>query len=133
MKRSLASVSASILALGLFMMLIGLLSGCRGTSVPATRTAEPVEGGSSEPDMVAESGAIRVEATVPATKAVEPVEGQNWTSPATGMEFVWIEQMGLWVGKFEVTNGEYRRKEPRHDSRSYGSRSLNHDRQPGYM
>ena len=102
MKRSLASVSASILALGLFMMLIGLLSGCRGTSVPATRTAEPVK-------------------------------GQNWTSPSTGMEFVWIEQMGLWVGKFEVTNGEYRRKEPRHDSRSYGSRSLNHDRQPGYM
>ena len=59
-----------------------------------------------------------------------PVTGEDWTSPATGMEFVWIPQMNLWVGKYEVTNGEYRRKEPGHDSRSYNNHSLNHDRQP---
>jgi hypothetical protein len=56
--------------------------------------------------------------------------GQNWTSPATGMEFVWIEALKLWVGKFEVTNGEYRKKEAGHDSKAYKGHSLNGDRQP---
>lgn len=99
MKRSVASVSGSVLALGLLLLLSWVLSGCRETSVPAAQTAGPVA-------------------------------GQNWRSPSTGMEFVWIEQMGLWVGKFEVTNGEYRQKEPGHDSRQFRGHSLNHDRQP---
>jgi len=59
-----------------------------------------------------------------------PELGKDWTSPSTGMEFVWIRQMGMWVGKYEVTNGEYRKKEPGHDSKSYNNHSLNHDRQP---
>ena len=59
-----------------------------------------------------------------------PVEGRNWTSPATGMEFVWIPQMKMWVGKYEVTNAEYRKKERRHDSKSYENHSLDGDRQP---
>lgn len=54
----------------------------------------------------------------------------GWTSPATGMEFVWIAPMNMWVGKYEVTNGEYRKKEPRHDSKSHDSHILNGDRQP---
>jgi len=53
-----------------------------------------------------------------------------WTSPTTGMEFVWIAQMNMWVGKVEVTNGEYRKKEAGHDSKSHDSHSLNGDRQP---
>jgi len=63
-------------------------------------------------------------------KWISPEEGQPWTSKASGMEFVWIRQMGMWVGKYEVTNGEYRRKEPGHDSKSYEGHSMNHDRQP---
>jgi hypothetical protein len=66
-----------------------------------------------------------------------PVEGRNWTSPATGMEFVWIPQMKIWVGKYEVTNGEYRRKEPSYSSGTTGRStlgpepiSLDGDRQP---
>lgn len=59
-----------------------------------------------------------------------PVAGENWISPSTGMEFVWISRMRMWVGKFEVTNGEYRRKEPDHDSRSLDNHCLNGDRQP---
>lgn len=59
-----------------------------------------------------------------------PVRGENWMSPATGMKFVWVEQMGLWVGKYEATNAEYRMKEPNHDSGHYKSHSLNGDRQP---
>ncbi len=60
----------------------------------------------------------------------EPVEGQDGISPSTGMKFVWIEDMMMWVGKYEVTNAEYRKKEPRHDSKSYKGHTLNKDRQP---
>lgn len=58
-------------------------------------------------------------------------ESPNWISPSTGMEFVRIPSMGIWVGKFEVTNTEYRRKNPEHDSTGiYRGPSLDEDRQP---
>ena len=56
--------------------------------------------------------------------------GRNWTSPSTKMEFVWIKALNMWVGKFEVTNGEYRNKEPNHNSGNFMNRSMNEDRQP---
>jgi formylglycine-generating enzyme required for sulfatase activity len=59
-----------------------------------------------------------------------PRPGQNWTSPTTGMEFVWIDALKLWVGKYEVTNGEYRKMLPEHDSKSFRGHSVNGDRQP---
>lgn len=60
-----------------------------------------------------------------------PVEGRNWISPSTGMEFVWVSAMKMWVGKHEATNGEFREKYPDHDSKDYeGIHSLNGDRQP---
>jgi formylglycine-generating enzyme required for sulfatase activity len=37
---------------------------------------------------------------------------------------------GFWLGKYEVTNGEYRRFKPGHDSGEYKGYSLNGDRQP---
>ncbi len=59
-----------------------------------------------------------------------PTEGQDWISPETGMEFVWIPALKIWVGKYEATNGEYRKKVPDHDSEDYEGKSLNGDRQP---
>ncbi len=59
-----------------------------------------------------------------------PVAGHNWTSPATGMEFVWIDEMNMWVGRHEVTNEQYRKKVPKHNSGSFEGHSLNGDRQP---
>jgi serine/threonine protein kinase/formylglycine-generating enzyme required for sulfatase activity len=59
-----------------------------------------------------------------------PVVGQNWTSPETRMEFVWIKDLNVWVGKYEVTNGEYRKFKRDHDSKAYEGHSLNGDRQP---
>ena len=35
------------------------------------------------------------------------VAGDKWKSPATGMFFVWVPTANLWVGKYEVTKGEY--------------------------
>ena len=59
-----------------------------------------------------------------------PVQGQPWKSPTTGMEFLWIEALEIWVGKYEVTNGEYRKKVTGHNSKDYQGNSLNGDRQP---
>jgi len=62
--------------------------------------------------------------------APSPVEGKDWTSPATGMVFVWIPELKVWVGKYEVTNDEYLDKNNAHLSWSYGEISLSNDRQP---
>jgi formylglycine-generating enzyme required for sulfatase activity len=70
---------------------------------------------------------------VPRQTIEGPVEGRDWTSPTTGMQFVWIPAMRLWVGKFEVTNCEYRRFVPEHDSGEFQGHSLNGDRQPVVM
>ncbi len=67
---------------------------------------------------------------LPGCSSSAPVAGRDWTSPSTGMEFVWMEEMRMWVGKFEVTNEEYRKKIPGHNARGVGGHSLNGDRQP---
>ena len=46
------------------------------------------------------------------------------------MEFVWIKRLNCWVGKYEVTNEEYRRFKKDHDSKDYKGHSLNGNRQP---
>jgi len=46
------------------------------------------------------------------------------------MELVWIPAVKCWVGKYEVTNGQYRRCDPNHDSRQYKGHDLNGDCQP---
>lgn len=50
-----------------------------------------------------------------------PVEGKPWVAGAAGMQFVWVFEMQMWVGRFEVTNDEYRKKEPGHASGKFTS------------
>lgn len=59
-----------------------------------------------------------------------PEEGRDWTSPSTGMRFVWVSAMKIWVAKYETTNDEYRWLVPDLDSRDYQGMSLNGARQP---
>jgi serine/threonine protein kinase/formylglycine-generating enzyme required for sulfatase activity len=73
---------------------------------------------------------LRAEETLANREMVRPMAGKEWKVPDVGMEFVWVKALNLWVGKYEVTNGEYRRKEPKHDSYGYREHSLNGDRQP---
>jgi len=46
------------------------------------------------------------------------------------MKFVWIKTLRIWIGKFEVSNGQYRRFKPDHDSLFRENFSLNEDDQP---
>jgi len=46
------------------------------------------------------------------------------------LSFVWLKDLKLWAGKFEVTNGQYRRFKPKHDSRFREKLSLNGNDQP---
>ena len=46
------------------------------------------------------------------------------------MDFVWSHALGGWVGKYEVTNAEYRRFKSDHNSGEYQGHTLNGDRQP---
>lgn len=66
----------------------------------------------------------------PAAENPFPATGRDWVSPSTGMEFVWIEALGIWVGKYEVTNGEFLRFSPVHDSGTANEHDLNGHRQP---
>lgn len=70
------------------------------------------------------------EPVVVSSPSEEPIKRQDWVSPSTGMKFVWIADKKIWVGKYEVTNGEYRKKDARHNSRSAEGYTLNGDRQP---
>jgi len=74
--------------------------------------------------------------TIPATLCAEPRAGETWQEPATGMIFVWVPGgvikpafgpiardpyygdddprsvpriSGFWLGKFEVTQGQWRK------------------------
>lgn len=85
----------------------------------------------------------------------DPVPGQIWRDPIVGMEFVWVPAGcfimgsnssdpvyryekpahkvcldGFWMGRYEVTNKQYRAYYPRHNSGKFKGLSLNGDRQP---
>lgn len=59
-----------------------------------------------------------------------PVEGQPWVTQTGQMEFVWVPPLGMWVGRFEVTNEEYQPMDPEHDSGDFRELSLREPRQP---
>jgi len=87
-------------------------------SIPAAGEAEAVVGMAEKP------------AEPPKPVTASPKPGQPWTSPATGMEFLWVDSLKIWIGKYEVTNAEYRRMKPEHYSEVYLGVSLNGNRQP---
>ena len=49
------------------------------------------------------------------------------------MQFLWIKEIGAWVGQYEVTNQEYRRFAREHRAGKLENHSLDGDRQPVVM
>ena len=75
------------------------------------------------------------EATIPVVQKLVattpmPVAGQPWVAQTGQMEFVWVPPLGMWIGRFEVTNDEYRQMDPAHDSGAFRELSLGDPRQP---
>ncbi len=83
-------------------------------------------------------------------RRMQPVK--TWREPTTGMEFVWIHDgcftmgsktgssdekplheacvSGFWISRYEVTNAQYRKYAPQHNSKSINGHSLNSAPQP---
>lgn len=100
--------------------------------------------------------AFSVSAAHAAPKKDKPAAaGTVWKEPVTGMEFVWVpkgcfqmgspasesgrdpdEQQhsecieGYWLGKYEVTNAQYRQFKSSHNSGQYEGYGFNRDQQP---
>lgn len=86
---------------------------------------EPQPTPSSEPELTPEPK------TIPA--ASTPRRGQEYAldlGAGEAIEFVWVASLEKWVGRYSVTNAEYRRHLPEHDSGSYQVESLDGERQP---
>lgn len=93
---------------------------------------------------------------VPAQAASGPRQGDTYTEPVTGMVFLWVPAGcfkmgsppsekgrdadegpvhevcvdGFWVGRYEVTNAQFRRFRPGHSSKEFEGESLDGDSQP---
>jgi formylglycine-generating enzyme required for sulfatase activity len=91
--------------------------------------APPVQSASSPPESlpVPEANVSPEDIGAVTANATPPAIGQAWTVPDLGLEFVWIPALNCWVGKYEVTNGEYRQFVPGHDSKDFEGHSLNGD------
>lgn len=65
--------------------------------------------------------------------SLEPLKGKPLRIPlgkSEHMTFVWIDTLGMWIGEYEVTNGQYRRFKDDHDSLFREDVTLNEDDQP---
>lgn len=76
----------------------------------------------------------------PSAAAVRPQirvqPGKTLTVPiglGQALSLVWIEPIGMWVGRFEITNGQFRRFRPEHDSMFRDGLSLNDASQPAVL
>ncbi|MCE5333118.1 MAG: SUMF1/EgtB/PvdO family nonheme iron enzyme, partial [Desulfobacteraceae bacterium] len=93
----------------------------------------------------------------PASRGEKPLKAvKTWKEPVTGLDFVWVQGGcylmgsptsekkrggdegpvhevcvdGFWMSRTEVTNGQFRKFQPDHDSKNYSGHSMNGDQQP---
>ena len=85
-------------------------------AVEAEPVAAPVEPATATPVARKRSG---VEPLVATTEL--PEEGKHWVASTVPMEFVWVFEMQMWIGRFEVTNDEYREMDAGHASGRFKS------------
>lgn len=104
------------------------------SSVSEELSRQTASGASSEPeDRDMEKAGRPQKIHRPKRLLPEPVPGKKLVVPigfGEALEFVWVESLGLWLGRYEVTNGQYRRFAADHSSLFYGDLSLNGADQP---
>ncbi|MCK5529162.1 MAG: SUMF1/EgtB/PvdO family nonheme iron enzyme [Kiritimatiellae bacterium] len=93
----------------------------------------------SEPDLTPSPQPIDYSPTTEpvitiSTNTISPNNiGRSLTVPfgfGKTLNFTWIDSLNLWVGTYEISNLQYRRYVPTHNSQFYEELSLNHDNQP---
>ncbi len=70
---------------------------------------------------------------IPAERALRAEPGRSMAldlGRGERLPFLWIEPLGLWVGLYEVTNGQYRRYDADHESSPYYGHVFDADDQP---
>lgn len=113
------------------MMHLALLAGCvtdrpggeAKTPVPALAVEYPAEAATDMPPKLAVSQAPSPAAVPGKPLILDLGEGVELT-------FVWIGDLSGWAGEFEVTNAQFRRFRPEHNSGEFVKHTLNGDRQP---
>lgn len=63
-------------------------------------------------------------------RALGPTAGESWAVPGLEMELAWVQPLGGWVGRYEVTNQQFRRFRPEHCSDQIDDHSLDGAHQP---
>ena len=104
-----------------------------GTDTEVTETVRQAEARAAKAAAVDEVPPEAVDFRPPGPPAPRPVPGKELKVPLgfhEDLEFVWIEALKLWMGKYEVSNGQYRRCDPRHSSRFREGFTLDASDQP---
>ena len=136
--RSAAELRRLRLGVGIAAALPALAAGFwfGGRALVALLNAPSLSFEEAPPPVVEQPAKPKPEA--PVRKAAErlvastplPVEGKPWVTQTAQMEFVWVPAMEMWIGRYEVTNEEYLRKDKEHDSGDFREVSLSDPRQP---
>ena len=119
-----AASVAALAAAGAIFWTAKSLHDNTGLKVVTPETAPAMVGGPIEETQAEVVGAAPLKGC---TKALQ--KGRDWKA-SDGMEFIWIPTMKCWVGRFEVTNAEYREMDPGHHPGKFHGLTLDEDRQP---
>lgn len=76
------------------------------------------------------SDAVNSEAAVSIPALIPGESGMIALGPKITLALVWIEALKLWIGKYEVTNGQFRRFDASHFSMPWERHVLDDDDQP---
>ena len=116
-------VAGACLGLGIFALLAW-------TATPATSASDMLIIRPPAPNQVKPQPPVRAPPQPLVATTPIPFEGKPWVTQTGGLEFVWVPAMGMWVGRYEVTNEEYAQKDADHASGEYRGLSLDGSRQP---
>jgi formylglycine-generating enzyme required for sulfatase activity len=122
-----AGVALAVLLVGAGMGLASWLGGASAEAGVAGEVEVPAE---DAPAPAAETQRGWQPPTPWVADTELPTPGRPWVAGTVGMEMAWIDALQMWVGRYEVTNGEYVKKEPGHESGETDGICLNGPRQP---
>ena len=102
----------------------GLASAIRGEEIVVPPPPDPV---------MPPGKAVPVETQAPPAKVEPPFGKRLWESLSSAIDFIWVDALGMWVSKFEITNVQYRQFNAEHWSGRFQGERLDGNPQPVVM